>query len=313
MAKTAPKSTARDVFLYLLMIVTLYIGVVGFLTIIFQLINSWLPDPFQYYSSINTALRYGISSVIIVMPIFYFVSWVLERDLKKHKEKSNLRVRKWLLYLTLFVAAITMIIDLITLLNQFLGGDLTGRFFLKTLAVLVVAAAIFGYYLWALKVDTTKYQTPKIMAWVSGAVILIFIAIALFTVGSPQRQRAIRFDEERLSHLDQIQSQISFHWQSKGELPASIDSIATGIGEYQVPTDPETGAQYEYRVISDLTFELCASFNFASQEARENPRISYLGTTETSWDHEAGRDCFERTIDPDFFKDTAPRFPEAVR
>jgi hypothetical protein len=39
----------------------------------------------------------------------------------------------------------------VSLINTFLGGELTLRFFLKVLTVLFVAGSIGGYYIWDLK------------------------------------------------------------------------------------------------------------------------------------------------------------------
>src|SRR5438132_4874360 len=43
---------------------------------------------------------------------------------------------KWLIYLTLFVAALIIIGDLVSLIYNFLGGDVTIKFVLKALSVL---------------------------------------------------------------------------------------------------------------------------------------------------------------------------------
>jgi hypothetical protein len=62
-------------------------------------------------------------------------------------------VRKWLTYITLYIATGIIIGDLITLLTYVLNGDLTLRFVLKVLAVLLIAGSIFGYYLWDLRTE----------------------------------------------------------------------------------------------------------------------------------------------------------------
>ena len=56
-------------------------------------------------------------------------------------------VRRWLTYVTLFLAATVLIGDLITLVYNLLGGELSLRFVLKVLVVGTIAGAIFGYYL----------------------------------------------------------------------------------------------------------------------------------------------------------------------
>ena len=71
--------------------------------------------------------------------------------MKKDPEKRSSKVRKWLTYITLFIAAGIIIGDLITVVTGLLAGELTMRFILKALIVLVIAATIFGYYLWSLR------------------------------------------------------------------------------------------------------------------------------------------------------------------
>jgi high-affinity Fe2+/Pb2+ permease len=60
-------------------------------------------------------------------------------------------VRRWLTYIALLIAAGTVIGDLIAFLTYFLQGDLTARFVLKVLTVLIVAGSVFWYYLSSLR------------------------------------------------------------------------------------------------------------------------------------------------------------------
>jgi uncharacterized membrane protein YraQ (UPF0718 family) len=56
-------------------------------------------------------------------------------------------VRRWLTYLTLFLAATALTGDMITLVYNALGGELSLRFALKVLVVAAIAGSIFSYYL----------------------------------------------------------------------------------------------------------------------------------------------------------------------
>ena len=56
-------------------------------------------------------------------------------------------MRRWLTYLTLFLAAIALVSDMITLVYNLLGGELTLRFVLKVVIVGAIAGSIFSYYL----------------------------------------------------------------------------------------------------------------------------------------------------------------------
>jgi len=62
-------------------------------------------------------------------------------------------VRRWLTYLTLFGAACTLIGDVMTLVYNALGGELTTRFVLKVAIVGAIAGLIYWYYLGDLRID----------------------------------------------------------------------------------------------------------------------------------------------------------------
>ncbi|TAK05655.1 hypothetical protein EPO33_00715 [Patescibacteria group bacterium] len=149
-----PYLSAREAFLYLVLFLTLYISSFSFGTLLFQFINRWLPDPLvgdYVYDNSLQAIRWSTASLIIAFPVFLWLSRMLNRAIAKDPEKRGSKVRKWLTYLTLFVAAGIIIGDLITLVFNVLGGELTLRFVLKVLVVGGIAGTIFGYYLWDLR------------------------------------------------------------------------------------------------------------------------------------------------------------------
>jgi len=149
-----PYLSAREAFMYLLTFLTLYISAISFGTMLFQFINRWLPDivPYgTYYDGNIEAIRWSASALLIAYPLFLIMSWLLRREILKDPDKRASKIRKWLTYITLFVAAGVIIGDLITLVFNMLGGELTLRFILKVLTVGGIAGAIFGYYLWDLR------------------------------------------------------------------------------------------------------------------------------------------------------------------
>ncbi len=301
------KSTAKDVFSYLLMIIVLIIGVVSFSAILWQYINFSFPDPLEmYYSGLFDIIKNSISSLIVAWPVFLFLSWSTGRDLKRNESKKHIWIRRWLLHLMLFAASITIIIDLITLINSFLSGELTTRFFLKVLVILVVAVTVFVYYLWDLRRNPTKRTPiPRVGAIATSVVILLAFVAGFFVVGSPAHQRDIRMDENRISDLQSIQYQVLFYWQQKDSLPESLDSLNDPLYGYEVPIDPITDEAYRYSVEDDLSFSLCATFSTSSDERGneyqyvERSPYPVVGDTFTDWTHDVGEHCFDRTIDPE--------------
>ena len=154
------RTSPKDVFLHLLAIITLYTSAISFLVLIFQYVNVLFPDPLEfamgYHMRLGSygAIRWSIASLIVVFPVYLITSWFLNKGYST-PSKRNLWIRKWLIYFTLFAAALIIIGDLVTLINRLLEGELTIRFILKVMAVLFVAGSVFGYYLW----DIKRYKT----------------------------------------------------------------------------------------------------------------------------------------------------------
>ena len=299
------KTTPKDVFLHLFNIVTFYLSVIGFITLHIQYISALFPDPLNYYfTGLANGMRVSTSILFIAVPAYLLSGWLLAKDLAVTPEKRELKLRKWLIYFTLFISAITIIVDLIIFVYNFLNGELTIQFFLKVLVVLLVAGAVFGYYIWELKRQALKSKTPKILAIIVAAVVVGTITLGFFIVGTPADQRERRFDDQRVSDLQILQSQIVNYWSKKDVLPAELKNLEDSITGFVVPVDPSAKQVYEYKIINPLTFELCAVFSKSSQESGLASRsvTSAYDSFQQNWDHEAGRHCWERTIDPDLYK-----------
>lgn len=295
------KTTPKDFFLNLAVIVTVYVSAISLLTLLFEIINVAFPDPLSWVDPYSSGMRMAIASLIIIYPLLLVLSWVLNREIALVPEKQNLPIRRWLTYLTLFVAGGAIIIDLIVLLNYFLNGELTSRFIWKVLAVLIVAGIVFGYYIYSLRRTITETKMfNKTFAVVVALVILGSIVGGFAIMGSPATARSLRFDERKISDLSSIQGQITYFWQQKQELPQTLEELNNPLSHFTVPNDPQTNQPYEYRMISPTSFELCATFNLEQRESNNrNSRAMYeFGG---NWEHEAGRQCFERTIDPELY------------
>lgn len=298
-----PKTTAKDFFVYLGMIATLYVSVGSFIALWFQIIDSWVADPLAYSDPYSTGISLAIASLLVLFPVFIALSWMIHKDEKKNEGKREIGIRKWLIYLTLFIGGIVIISDLITLLYQFLSGqELTTAFLAKVLVVFLVIGAAFWYYLYkvqnVISDRVARYLTIGVVLVVLASIVLGFVVM-----GSPQTQREKRYDQERISDLQNIQWRVVDYWRNREALPEELSVLNSAISGYEVPRDPKTQEQYAYRVISERTFELCATFALPASEI--DPRLerpvapSAEKTGEGYWDHEAGRACFERTIDPE--------------
>lgn len=309
MKNTTPKSTPKDVFLHLLNIFTFFLSIISFITLYIQYISALFPDLLNfYYTSMANGVRWSTSILVIAVPVYILTSWLLGKDLASDPARRELKLRKWLTYFTLFISAVTIIVDLIMFVFSFLSGELTIQFFLKVFVVLLVAGAVFGYYVWDLRRKKLKSKAPKILAWVLSFVVLASIVWGFFIIGTPAEQRERRFDEQRTSDLQMLQNQIISYWVKKEALPQSLSSLEDNISGFIVPKDPGTDQAYEYAVTDELSFELCADFKTSTSDfgldGRADKYFYVYDSFQQNWSHEAERTCFSRTIDPELYKDS---------
>jgi len=150
-----PEVSARDAFLYLVMFAMLYSAALALGSLLFRLIELAFPDGLASYvtASAGHRIRWATSTLIVAFPVFLFTASRIAREVSAEPARRNSAIRKWLTYLTLFIAATVIVGDSIALVFNLLGGDLTVRFLLKALVVAAIAGSIFGYYLWSARSD----------------------------------------------------------------------------------------------------------------------------------------------------------------
>jgi hypothetical protein len=154
-----PSISAREAFLYLVMFVSLYISAFSLGSLLFQFINMAFPDPAlaaRPVTMVDDAIRWSVSLLVVTFPVFVFVARLIQQDVARDPSRRASRVRRWLTYLTAFVAAGFLMGDVATLVYNVLGGELTVRFLLKAFTVASIAGVVFGYYLKDLKRDESE-------------------------------------------------------------------------------------------------------------------------------------------------------------
>lgn len=305
-----PKATPKDFFLWAGAMGALYASVISFIALLFGYINYVLPDPLRYYASdpYSSGTAYYMASLIVLAPVFLAIMRVIRKGIERDPSRGEVWVRRWALYLTVFIAGATIAVDLIVLLNSFLSGQaLTLAFLLKVLVVLLVTGAGFMHFLADLWGFWAKQPAQaRMVNYAVGVLILVAIAAGFFILGTPWEARQARLDIERVNDLQSLQSQILSYYQQKQALPIALGQLEDPTLYYDVPKDPETGAAYEYAKTADLGFELCASFAAATRAGTLGsgsmaPSDKYGISGQSDWQHGAGHTCFVRSIDPDFF------------
>jgi hypothetical protein len=288
---------ARDAFFHLLMFVSFFTTAISSVILLFTYINRWFPDPAfsEYYGGMidNSGIRWGLASIVVAFPLFIWISRIVHAEMAIHIEKASSGIRRWLTYLTLFIAAATLMGDVITLVFYLLNGELTLRFILKVLVVMYVAGAGFYYFYKSMKLTPGSAEWKAhngVFRLVAIASVIIVLVLGALLIGSPGTERDRRLDDIRVNDLRTIQQEvrtISVDYTSqkpalKATLPATLQEVQEKA-VYNQPTivDPVSGEEYEYRVTGTQTLELCADF------ATER-----MQTYDIFWNHSAGRQCF---------------------
>jgi hypothetical protein len=159
--RARPYLSARDAFVYLVLFGTLYTSAYNLGSLIFGFIDIAFPDAaartFENYDQVvRGRIRWSVASLIVAVPVFLYLSWLTGREISRDPGKRASKVRRWLTYLTLFVAACVLIGDVTTLVYNLLGGELTVRFLLKVATVAAIAGTAFTYYLRDLRQDEVE-------------------------------------------------------------------------------------------------------------------------------------------------------------
>lgn len=141
---------AREAFLHLLAFGALFTWATSLILLFFTYINFALPDPAWRVSQsgleeILSVVRFQLATVIVFFPLFLILWHFLLREVRRDPEKAKGAIRRWLAYLTLFVGAITLSGDVMTLIYFLLEGQLTVRLLLKAAVLFLIAGSLVLY------------------------------------------------------------------------------------------------------------------------------------------------------------------------
>ncbi len=283
--------SSRDAFFYLIIFSTLATWTIAVGSLLFSLIDRWFPDPVAMrrggypYSQLN--LSFQIACILVAFPVFLFVTRRVNRSVADEPRNRYSPVRKWLIYLALVIAACVLIGDAVAVLAYFLQGEVTLRFLMKVIVVGGIAAGVFGYYLREVggaRPETDKNR-HKLFGIGAAATVIAAVVLGFTATGGPSTQRGIQADVQRVRDLHSIAESIRNSVLAGAPIPPTLSQVAVGNYTPRM-TDPETGAQYDYRQISDVAYELCAMFAYDNREEAQHRRNNF-------WVHGSGRQCFQ--------------------
>lgn len=157
--RSSSGDNARDAFLYLLNFITLGFWTIALGNLCYVLIAHAFPDrinpntphAYGHGESLMYQISWQLAAIIVALPAFFVINRVIDKELARRPDLIESPIRLWLTYIALVIAATIVLIDGIWFLQALLQGELSIRFFLDSLVLLVLGGGTFAYYFAGLK------------------------------------------------------------------------------------------------------------------------------------------------------------------
>jgi len=149
------------------------------------------------------------------------------------------------------------------------------------------------------------------------AVVIAAVIYGFTVVGSPLHARYLRLDAIRTSNFTTIRYAIESYVSKNQHVPeklADLDS-SNNYGSSLQMKDPETGSEYEYKVVSPSSYQLCTTFSTDSEEEFKNAGSGgaypdYGSNAEMK--HTKGHDCVDFDVESQLYVSNGT-MPKAVQ
>ena len=291
-------NNAKYAFYYLLSLVALIFTALSVGMVAFGIVDKTVADALTSGNWVSDSLKFAISALIIATPIFFLMQDLINKGLRSGELDKESGVRRWLTYFILLVSSVTILGVFIGVLNNFLAGEFTISFILKSISMLIISAAVFSFYFYDIKRTnvTEKSLVMKIFFIASLSIIVIAFIASWFFIESPVLTRAKRLDQNIVNNMTILENAVNSYNDKYKKLPDSLTEVQNNRDIYldvHSLVDPETNAPIAYHKTSDTAFEFCATFRTDNKNV--DPRLdpSYSDPTKL---HLAGYQCIPSTI-----------------
>jgi hypothetical protein len=129
-----------------------------------------------------------------------------------------------------------------------------------------------------------KLSSGRVLLGLGVAAGIVAIIAGVMVAGPPAEGRMQQLDRVRARDLRSIATSIDDFLQRHERLPNSLGELVADPRAQVSIEDPDTEQEYEYRILDENSYELCAVFALAS--------ITNNRARDAFWLHDAGRHCF---------------------
>ncbi len=314
------QNPAFHLFLYLVSFLSLGFLVAGILISIHQAINKFIPDSLEDSSYFdNDAIKFGLSALIVTIPLYYGILFLLNKKLERKEIPADSLVRKVITYLALVAFSGMAIGSLVAIMYNYFDGELTTRFVLKAFSFFLVSLFFFGFYFWEIRrAEFVKSIFIKLFL-ISIGIALVSMILGFFVIDSPKTARDKRIDNDLIVNMQDASRKINQKFKGQNEFGEntttkqaqrdkmilemskngnSLEEIEKFVnkfyGEVENGTLPtledmqgRIGKNISYKPGEKGAYELCGTFKLDSDRGGNR-----WGINAEKWAHPAGSHCF---------------------
>ena len=143
--------------------------------------------------------------------------------------------------------------------------------------------------LWEGDLSMHYSKFDRTFALIAAIAVAVGVVAGFRVLGTPNRQRLIAADRERIQDLRSIAWRLYEDAEKARDRGQPVE-LPESLSERDRTTDPITDLAYEYHRLSETAYELCAEF---ATDSSTYPLSTPRNERENDWRHPQGRHCFE--------------------
>jgi hypothetical protein len=134
------------------------------------------------------------------------------------------------------------------------------------------------------------FSNGKALAILAGITVLVAVVTSI-ALNPPSEIRARSLDRVRLNGLRSTEIAVGNYYGAHHALPVGLDALGDENRQlnYKDWHDPETQRPFEYEIVNETTYKLCAVFSRSSDNDGDVNWYSFKR-------HKAGLDCFQQSV-----------------
>ncbi|RIK01209.1 MAG: hypothetical protein DCC46_01260 [Armatimonadetes bacterium] len=133
----------------------------------------------------------------------------------------------------------------------------------------------------------------RLLGWLAILAVVSAIVLAFLEIGSPADARRDRSDAIRVERLWSIASAVRSYFEEHKKLPADLAELTKkDYWSRANEEDPVTKKPFEYRIVDETQFELCATFEMDWTLERARKKGLLYREPLPFAEHKKGRQCF---------------------